>query len=425
VEDGKAYRKANANYYFIGVLENAPAHIRGYREFFEYSVINMHVMGDNPPDSPTLPDAVFMIDPDKLAIDLRAWQEGGRRKGSAFGSDVVQQFQRILSAQYSPFYLDYPERHEQEIRTAAVQASRTIDAVAGISPLNEINRAFIEKINETYTAQPGKLEEFEEMVARVNMIADTSYAVVRGPAGVERVVHAKRGRLPDDVRPRPVPKGFDSSKLSTKRALSMEELEARLQDMMFGPDLTEVLVGDRYDALSFARYPRMIEAFRSAMAYVSREFKKSLDKIRVLEFGPRLAIGGLITMARFGANVNWLERSDLKRIQTKLELERLPRVLQERINYKPPKDHGKADIAVWNLPHLNTPLSRMSRHVKRNGILIVQSQKSAEEYKKESNSNRLMAEVTLPAGQYVMPTAFLHVVPIFNMPLHFQVWKVR
>ena len=422
----KSFRKRNPGAYIVVVGDNAPAHNNGYREYFEYSVVNIHPRGDDPPNSPPLyEDGVFEVDPDRLALDLAGWMEGCVRKGRVLAAEVSRQFGKMESAESSPFFMSYPEKHEAEIRASAVIASRTIDAVAGINPLNAIYYTFLEEINRGYSASPGRLEIFEEMVSKVNFVAGTSYAVMRGPGGVERIVNAKRGRLPEDVVVRPAPISFDGSWMSFRNAKSIRELESVLPDLPAGPDLTGVIAGDVYDLLSFGEFPRMIVALKSAAEFVSRKRKRAADELRAMEYGPRLAVGAMLALARMGMKVGWRDPNGLKRIQTSYELMRAPEHLRSKIKYVPTREKVRADIALWNLPHFGTTLKTMTKGVKRDGIVLIQSQKSAAEYEKEGLGHRLMAEVALPTGQYVLPTAFLHVAPQFNMPLSFQAWRVR
>ncbi len=422
----KAFRKKNPGVYFVAVADNAPAHVKGYREFFEYSVINIHVKGDNPPNSPSLPDdAIFEVDPDRLALDLAGWMEGCVRKGRAYASEAIHQLSKIYGTLRSVFYMDYPEKHAAEIKSASIAASRVLDSVVSINPLNAIYSTFVGEINAKYANEPGELENFEDLLGVVNQQAGTSYAVIRGPGGVERIFSSRKGGSLEDAVPRPAPAYFTPSRISLKKALTFNEIEKVLLDMPAGPDLNGPIAGESFDRLSFGEFPRMTAALRTAVTYALRDLKMPANRLKVLEYGPRIALGTMITLARMGVSVGWRELNELKKIQTRHELMRVPAALREKMTFIPKKERFKADVSIWNLPHAGTTLKTMTKGMRSGGLVIVQSVKGSAEYQKEGLGHRLKAEITLPSRQYVLPTAFMNSISQVGRPLSFQVWRVR
>ena len=53
---------SNQDSLVVGALENAPAHVNGYREVFADKMVCIHPQGDNPPHSPQLRDGIFTVD---------------------------------------------------------------------------------------------------------------------------------------------------------------------------------------------------------------------------------------------------------------------------------------------------------------------------------------------------------------------------
>ncbi len=82
------WRKSNRDSFVVGALENAPAHVKGYRDAFEYGMVYVHPQGDNPPHSPDLPDGVFTVVPDQLEREMDALNRSGFRPESHFSYDL-------------------------------------------------------------------------------------------------------------------------------------------------------------------------------------------------------------------------------------------------------------------------------------------------------------------------------------------------
>jgi len=64
------FQKENPDVWFVGVFDNATAHINGYENIFGHNIVSVHIKGDLPPNSPSLIDGVFTIDPWQLEREI-------------------------------------------------------------------------------------------------------------------------------------------------------------------------------------------------------------------------------------------------------------------------------------------------------------------------------------------------------------------
>lgn len=69
------YRRENPNVWFVAAFDNATAHINGYKKIFGHNIVSVHIKGDLPPNSPSLIDGVYTLDPWQLAREIE--QLGG------------------------------------------------------------------------------------------------------------------------------------------------------------------------------------------------------------------------------------------------------------------------------------------------------------------------------------------------------------
>ncbi|HPQ81372.1 MAG TPA: hypothetical protein PLZ86_06565, partial [bacterium] len=64
------FRKKNPDVWFVGAFDNATAHINGYKNIFGHNIVSVHIKGDLPPNSPSLVDGVYTIDPWQLGREI-------------------------------------------------------------------------------------------------------------------------------------------------------------------------------------------------------------------------------------------------------------------------------------------------------------------------------------------------------------------
>ncbi|MBN1283330.1 MAG: HAD family hydrolase [Proteobacteria bacterium] len=420
----KRYRRENPQDYFIATVDNAPDHVLKYRDYFGYNIRNIHVRGDYPPNSPELPNGVYTVEPNQLFVELTQWRDAIVSSGRQLANEAISLAERIKHVSFSPHYWDDTERHERAIDDAAARLMGLIETFTQESWAQPFVQEFLGAVNARYGGEPGGLEFFEDVIGAVNHRAGGSFVALRGPDGLSGIVWSEGDGLPEYGKSAPLPARFNSSKVRLKRGVGVHDLASVLPGMVQGPDLESMGVRERYDLLSFGEYPRMAALFNSLVGMLCAEEGKRPEELTSVEYGPKMAIGGLIALARLGLRVGWREINRLKRIQTEQELRRLPDELRFMIRRVPDSENPEADVSVWNLPHIGKPLGEMAARTRNGGLVVTQTQMAPEDYEREHLGHRLLVDVPLGRGQYVLPSAFLHVPTQIGMPLSLQVWRV-
>jgi len=154
--------------------------------------------------------------------------------------------------------------------------------------------------------------------------------------------------------------------------------------------------------------------------------------LHAIEYGPRRAIAAISTLRRLGVDVAFRELAAAHRFQTEAELARLHPDIRAGVQHIPSDQTASADIAVWNLPTTAITFDQMTTDL-RNGetqtgqkILIVQSEQAKGQQLLQTATQQGWAPIIsmqLPPGQYVMPTAFMHVTTP-TAPLMFQAFQL-
>lgn len=420
----KSYRKRHPDTYFIAVADNAPSHTNGYREFFKHDIINIHVDGDLPPHSPPVQDGVYTVKPTQLKFDLAQWHQGMKESGRSAAAELVDQVSGIQDAVSSTAYRHHAERFEEALREATRTAAEALGAMAELHPAHPAKKAFLGELCRSYADGRESLETFEDVLEAVNHHHGTRFTVIRDRRGIGDIVSLDDAAALALLPPPPAPVETPIATIDPRRAPAVEKLNIQLRNEPFGPQLEHLNTAHRYDALSFGHYPRMNAALGSIINAIATSTRKRPGSIVAVEYGPRLAIGGMLALARMGVDVRWRETNEGNRLQTERELARAPEALRSRIRHLPKEEQITADLAVWNMPHADTPFSELSREVAIGGFVALQSQHPASYYESSTPNASFVSGLKLGNSECVMPTAYAHVgTPI--VPLSFQVWKVR
>jgi hypothetical protein len=220
---------------------------------------------------------------------------------------------------------------------------------------------------------------FEEIVDLINAERGTPYWVVRGPLGIQDIRSAADGRLPEDVdryvtRPSMpmfslfVPDGFDAARARDRMS------GASILGMRFGPALIRMGSDQMYANLSFATYPRMEHILASAVGYLSGGFGVPPRDLQAIVYGPGISLADSIALVRMGVGVWWREVVAQKRLQTEMELLRVPFSVRSQIRYLPQGTEKKAHLAVWTMPSSFVDIGKIGAELLRGGVALVNTE---------------------------------------------------
>ncbi len=418
-ESLKPFRKANPDVYIVAVVDNAPYQVGGYRRVFGDSVINVHVAGDMPPNSPPLPEGVFTVKPDQLMGDIEGWRAGYAARGAQHAQEFLLRYGAMLAGRSYYLLDDDVGRLERSIGRDAKSAADVLDLISVYGGWHPTAQAFMEAINGTFTGSPWRMEQFEDVLDGVNHYSGRTFGVIRGRDGVQRIARTDR-TFPHDVELLPPPPDFRSDPIEVMPGYQgLYFLPETLAAIEAGEPLAKMDHAALYERLSFGRYPRMEYALGQIVGALAFGTERPVSEIVAVENSPRLALAAMICLARMGMKAGWREASDAMRYQTEFELMRVPEATRSRIMHVP-QGGTKADLSIWNRPYEHVRLSEMAKGVRSGGFVLVQSEQRADRYFREETGHNLLFEMPLESGEYVLPTAFLGA-----GALSFQAWMVR
>ncbi len=425
----KRFRKRHPDIWFVAVAENAPAHTKGYREFFEYSVVNIHVQGDNPPNSPELPDGVFTVNPGQLLHDLEQVEQYGRQKremqkwekGEADASSLIRELNGAKRLLPSEFRRDHPQIDEK-IKSHAAQAETILSRATSLSADDPQRFGFIEGLyGHTRLGKNGirTLEDLEDMIHVVNAYRGSSFGTLRGPGGLLDVVRTDSDGQLAESRLIPPPIDFSSMSFNALTGVDIEQLGEILPLLPPGPDITDRAKPTWHNDIALGHHPRMEFLLRTIVGALTQASGKKPHEIHAIEYGPRLAIGAMIALARMDVTVGWKDVLATNALHTNREVGRLPEDLRAKIKHLDHKRPFKTDLAIWNLPlPCAADLKTMGQEVVEGGLLATQTNEKLDHRAPEGW--RCLTSVPLGQGEYVLPSTFLYVA---NGSLTFQLWQ--
>jgi len=419
-ESLKPYRKANPDVFIVAVVDNAPYQVGGYRRVFGDSVINVHVAGDIPPNSPSLPEGVFTVKPDQLMGDIDGWRAGYADRGMQYADEFSLRYGAMLASRSYDLISDDVGRLERSLGRDAKSAADILELISGYGGWHPTTQAFMESLSGRFAANPWQMEQFEDVLDGINHYSGRSFGVIRGREGIQRIVRIDGG-FPHDVEVLSPPADFEPHPLEVvpgyKGIYFLPETLAAIEP---GEPLAKMDYASLYERLSFGSYPRMEYALGQIVGALAFGSEKPVSEIVAVENNPRLALAALICLARMGTKAGWREVSDAMRYQTEFELGRVPPKTRSPISYVPYGEGGGADLSIWNRPYEHVRLADMAKGVSYGGIILVQSEHGAEHYADEGTRHSLLLEMPLQTGEYVLPTAFLGA-----GALSFQAWMVK
>ncbi len=437
----------------IAAFDNEPGNLVNFERSFPHAAI-YQVGNRHTPNAPEPPASVIPIADFKGAVGMpppRAGAtvgEGMRQRGRESADDLMKQLGVVRTALTSVHYLDKREFFDDRIDEAVDRAKGILDDILWLPVSHPTRHAFYAKLNDIAGKRPGGVESFEDALNSVSGRSGQPFVVVRGPEGIADILRSNEGVLERPVSLPPPriqfvsPSMLEEAQLRSTGALTSENVAGILPSIPSGPEISNGGIEGLYDALSFSRYPRMDFLFNwliGSMLLAGRE----RESIQVVEHGPRRAIGPLLSLAQTGVQVGWRETVEPQRIQTELELQRLPQELRDRIEYLPNDVERPADIVVWNFPPAQLSLDRVGEGLAASrfagfadkeqppsGYAIVQSEQRWRQYSQLTSEERarweLIMQSDVTSDDYVLPSAFLYLqgqgIP---NPMLFQVLRPR
>jgi predicted secreted acid phosphatase len=345
-----------------------------------------------------------------------------REKGRGLADGLTRDASRIWNSLASPYYMDKRSFYDDIIREAVEGADVVLREVVTLPKKHPQRVAFFEGLNEFLSKGDGNFERFESSLHKVGYDTSITYVISRGTGGVADIGISTNGVVPEDLIIKPGV-NLDTSPLASfagvPLVLEPAQVEQIISAVPSGPELSGIGNIKMGDELVFGNFPRMNILYGWAVSAIAAATGKDPSEMLVIEYGPGRALASMVAWVRAGLNVGWREIHESRRLQTEVELMRLPDEIKGKISHVPQGEEVKPDIVVWNYPqHSVTPVEMVSDLLTGDqcgsglgfaGFFIVQTEAPDQiVFDDESSGLTVESMMSMPmkSGEYVMPSAY-------------------
>lgn len=400
---------------FVGAVDNDPDHTNGYIDNFGKSIVVFHVQGDQPPHKRTPKEGTLTVNPKQMHEDfIEADRREGLRMGYRFSS-LIAGLQRAATSTQAI-------KHRTETLEALKYNSRkAAEMLQEINSQNEaadqsLKAGFFEAINERLS-NGMVAEDLEDMINIINDLTKSNFATVRNSAFISDIIEID----PETTRTLNIvklPASFQRQTPNGHRKIKVQDLGLFLPLINSTEDLRDRSNPNWFNEVVYGEATRMNFALGTIVSELSNDLEKNFSQLVALEYGPRLAIGALSSLAEMGLQVKWSEEYKQNAFHTEQVINALPTDLQENISRVDPNSTEPIDLVICNDPPPHITFDKIGQNVVDGGMMVVQTHR---DFAPETTEGwEQLVSVSLNPGECVMPSAFLH---IATSALTFQVWQ--